>query len=197
MAGDRGNSIAEKTEKDGAYLTHMNMASEASSAHIRQGNMTDAPPEKILRQAAYERRMDARLAKEWSRDVELTMDVSAQADMTSKVVIGGVQLVCRVPLAVHMYREHFLKKYHKNRTTIHIDATGSLSKQMGSKRPYLYVIVADGGAVTGDVSYPLSHMLSESHTVPTVSNWLSRLSHHYQVVNNVPFIPPRVVIDHS
>ena len=60
MAGDRRNSIAGKTEKDGAYLTHMNMASEASSAHIRQGNMTDAPPVKILRQAAYERRMGAR-----------------------------------------------------------------------------------------------------------------------------------------
>ena len=69
-------------------------------------------------------------------------------------------------------------------------------KQVGSKRPYLYVLVADG-LRRDETSYPLAHVLAESHTVPTLAHFLAQLARDYKTVTKSPFVPPRVVMDLS
>ena len=64
---------------------------------------------------------------------------------------------------------------------------------MGGKRPFLYAVVADspGG------SYPVAYMLSEDHTVPTITHFLAHLSRSCKMVTGEPIAPPRVVCDNS
>ena len=50
---------------------------------------------------------------------------------------------------------------------------------------------------TGDNSYPLAHLLAESHTVPTLAHFLSQLGRDYKIVTKSAFSPPRVVMDFS
>ena len=69
-------------------------------------------------------------------------------------------------------------------------------KQVGAKRPYLYVLVAEG-LRRDETSYPLSHVLAESHTVPTLAHFLAQLARDYKTVTKSPFVPPRVVMDLS
>ncbi|KAF0304754.1 hypothetical protein FJT64_023515 [Amphibalanus amphitrite] len=172
------------------------MASSAPAEQLKDGNITEAPPAHVLRQAAYERRVAERYSQDWAEDLTCRMEDSVAADATSKVLKGSIHFLGKVPLIVHMYKEHFIRRYHQHRTVLHIDATGSLTKQIGSKRPFLYVIVAEGER-QDSTSYPLAHMLSESHTVPTLEHFLSQLSRDYKEVTQQPLAPPRVVMDFS
>ena len=139
----------------------------------------------MLRQAAYERRVAERYSQDWAEDLTCRMEDSVAADATNKVLKRSINFIGKVPLIVHMYKEHFIRRYHQHRTVLHIDATGSLTKQIGSKRPFLYVIVAEGER-QDSTSYPLVHMLSESHTVPTLEHFLSQLSRDYKEVTQQP-----------
>ncbi|KAF0288512.1 Fatty acid oxidation complex subunit alpha [Amphibalanus amphitrite] len=172
------------------------MLQQTPDAHLLDGNVTQAPPAAVLRQAAYERRATERYSADWSEDVASTMDVSRSEDGTSKILKGGVQLIGKVPLVVHLYREHFLRKYHRAPTPLHLDATGSVTRQVGEKQPFLYALIAESPEAETR-SYPLAHLLAESHTVPTVAHFLSQLAHGYWLVTRATLEPPRIVTDFS
>ena len=95
-----------------------------------------------------------------------------------------------------MYREHFLKKYQQARTPLHLDATGSVTGQIGEKRPYLYALIAEGQEPDKG-SYPLAHLLAESPTVPTIGHFLFRLAQSLSLVTRASLTLPRVVTDFS
>ena len=65
------------------------MMQQTPDAHLLDGNVTQAPPAAVLRQAAYKRRATERHSAGWSEDV----DVSQFEDGSSKVQKGGVQLI--------------------------------------------------------------------------------------------------------
>ena len=60
--------------------------------------------------------------------------------------LGSPRLTCT------KNRDHFLRKYIKHETSLHIDATGAVTNQIGAKRLSLYAVVAEGE--TCDSSYP-------------------------------------------
>ena len=182
LAGTRRFHLAGDVQQRGPYLVRQELISAAPSDQLADGNITEAPPAKILRQAAYERRLAERYSADWAEDIASTMDVSRSEDTTSTVIFGGIHLIGKCPLVVHMYREHFLRKFSASPSTLHIDATGSITKQVGAKRPYMYAVIAEceGG------SYPLAHLLAESHTVPTIAHFLAQLSRDCKLVTKAP-----------
>ena len=93
-----------------------------------------------------------------------TMEVSRIEDGLSKTLKGSVQLIGKVPLVIHLYREYFLRKYHLSPTPLHLDATGSVTRQVGEKEPYLYALIAEGQDPDNGSS-PLAHLLAESHVL--------------------------------
>ena len=56
---------------------------------------------------------------------------------------------------------------------------------------YALIAESEGG------SFPLAHLVAETHTVPTLIHFPAQLSRHYKLVTKVPFSPPRVVMDLS
>ncbi|XP_043200772.1 uncharacterized protein LOC122394108 isoform X1 [Amphibalanus amphitrite] len=171
------------------------MLMQAPDCELADGNITEAPPRHILRQAAHERRVAERHSTNWTEDLAATMAISRAEDLTSKVVKGGIHLIGRAPVVVHLYREHFFRRYHLAPRTLHLDATGSVTRQVGEKRPYLYALIAESPDT--DRSFPLAHLLAESHNVPTIAHFLAQVAHGYKLVTRVPLTPPRVVTDFS
>ena len=79
LSGERRRATAVLVERQGAYLTRQQMLQQAPDAYLSDGNITQAPPAAVLRQAAYERRASERYSTDWSDDgwsrpVSRTMD---------------------------------------------------------------------------------------------------------------------------
>ena len=194
LAGKRRRSAAKLVNVRGAYSARGAMLDKAPERELRDGNLTKAPPSQVLRQAAYEMRKSERHSHYWCEDIHVTKNISREEDLTSKKVPGGVHLVGRDPLAVHMYREHFFTKFAAQPSTIHIDATGGVTKKMGNKRPLLYAVLAKEGDKT---SYPMGLMLSESHSSPTISHFLGMMARDFKIATGLQFKPKRIVSDFS
>ena len=195
LAGARRAEVAEEVSKQGAFIVHQDMVRDTPADQLLDGNITEAPPRHVTRQAAYERRKSERYSSHWSEDLLCRMEDSAAADTASSILPGDIHLIGMSPLTVHLYREHFLRKYSGSKTVLHIDATGAVTKQIGAKRPFLYALVAEGEP--GETSYPLAHLLAESHSVPTLSHFLTQLARDFKIVTKTNFTPPRVVMDYS
>ena len=112
LRGERRARVAQEVEKQGPYLVRQEMAKNAPHDQLADGNLTEAPPTHVTSQAAYESRKAERFSADWAEDLQRRMEDSAAADTESKALLGGIHLTGRVPLIVHMYREHFFKKYH-------------------------------------------------------------------------------------
>ena len=122
--------------------------------------------------------------------------VSQAMDASSKALKGDIHFIAGTPLVVHIYREFFLRKYHGSQNTLHIDSTGSVTKKLGNTEPFYYAVVAGDG---DEKSYPVGHMLSERHNVPTIAHFLMQMAYDYKTANGVSasMHPPRVVTDCS
>ena len=194
LTGSDRDVLGEEADRHGAYETRGRLLETAPERELRDGNITKAPPASVLRRAACESRAKKRFAKSWSTDIAIRMQVSKDEDCHSSKLPGSIHLLCMVPLTIHMYREHFMKKYAKVHSAIHVDATGTVTKKVGEKRPLFYAVVAENDSGT---SFPIGYMLSESHTAPTIGHFLSQLSRDYKVVTGSKFTPPRIVTDFS
>ena len=75
----------------------------------------------------------------------------------------------------------------------HVTRGLTLSRRILGKRPYMYAVIAE----SEDGSYPLAHLLAESHTVPTIMHILTQLRRDFKLVTKIPFSPPRIVTDFS
>ena len=86
---------------------HMTLP-QAPDCEPADGNITEARPRHVLRQASYESRATERYSTNWTEDLAATMAISRAEDVTSKVLKGGIHLIGKTPLIVHLYREHSL-----------------------------------------------------------------------------------------
>ena len=122
------------------------------------------------------------------------MKASQAEDTTSTVISGGIHLIGKSPIVVHVYREHFLRNFVQ-RIPIH-PALGRYRISHGTslgKRPYTYAVIAEN---EGDIC-SLAHLLAKSHTVPTIAHFLAQLSRDCKLVTKAPLSPPRMVTDYS
>ena len=172
------------------------MIRNAPEEELRSGNITEAPPSHILRQALSQRRKEERFSTEMTDDLMSLMEFVRATDTMNNKLPGAIHHLGKYPFVVHVYVEQLLRKYDSERTTLHLDATGSVTSQVGGKRPFLYAVVV-GPTAGPSSSYPLAHMLSEDHTIPTIVHFLSQLCRSHKIITNKPLKPPRVGTDLS
>ena len=152
------------------------------------------PSYDVLRKAAAEDRARARYYPCVIEDLNLIKRVSKRLDSSERLQCD-IHLLSDSPLMVHMYNEHFLRKYGEKPTTLHLDATGSVTKTVGTTHPYFYSLVAEDV----DGAYPVGHMLAEMHTVPAITFFLQQIAHDLKIATygTRKMTPPRVVTDYS
>jgi hypothetical protein len=161
------------------YATLGNMRQDVLDA----GNLTECQTPSVLRKISSEAHKAEDLHRDGLIDVMITQQVLADIDIESHTVKGYIQQISVVPFTVTMYSEAQLcllgKLQKKGRVNVHIDATGSVCAKMKSivsdKRMLYYAaVVADE---KGSPPVPITGMVSNSHDVPTITNWLMRTIH--------------------
>ena len=110
----------------------------------------------------------------------------------------SLQTISVEPLTIVMFSESQLLLAKEvleqsSKYTVHLDATGSVVKNLGSNRTYLYSIVLPT-PMTGEPPLPLLEWLSDSHNTGSISSVL--FSWWLQARNFIP-PPAAIVIDFS
>ena len=190
-------TAARRTDLVGPYRAHQEQILTAPEAELRDGNVTEAPSVHVLRQAAAEKRARSRYSPRVVEDIGLMMRISQRLDAQSRYLKGDIHFNADTPFVVHVYRESTMNRYRASPTTVHFDSTGSVTRKVGTREPCYYALVA--GGTEESWSYPVAHMLSERHNVPTIAHFLLQLAYDYRVANGgtATLQPPRVVTDCS
>ena len=110
------------------------------------------------------------------------MRISQDLDDKSKHLKGDIHFIADAPLLIHIYREETFQRYRTNMTALHLDSTGSITKKVGKTEPYYYALVAEGTGTAGQ-SFPLAHMISERHNVPTIAHFLMQVRSDFRLAN--------------
>ena len=194
LSGAERARVARKVTATGPYHHRNELLVGASEERLKDGNTTTVPSYDVLRKAAAEDRARARYYPCVIEDLNLIKRVSKRLDSSERLQCD-IHLLSDSPLMVHMYNEHFLRKYGEKPTTLHLDATGSVTKTVGTTHPYFYSLVAEDV----DGAYPVGHMLAEMHTVPAITFFLQQIAHDLKIATygTRKMTPPRVVTDYS
>ena len=83
-------------------------------------------------------------------------------------------------------------------TTLYLDTTGSITRKVGNTESFNYALVADGMEFKAK-SFPVVHMLSERHDVPTITHVLIQACSEFRraVGGTAELHPPRFITDCS
>ena len=195
LSGEERTHVSNKVKTTGPHLVRNSMLVDADEQHLTDGNTSAVPSADVLRKAAAEARAKERYSLRTIEDLNIIKRMSSSLDTSSVNLKGDVHLLSDSPLMVHIYSEHFLKRYAKYPNTLHVDATGAVTKPVGDNRPYFYTIMTEDE----HGSYPLGHMLAELHTVPAITFFLMQLEHGFKAATKTVsgMQPPRVVTDMS
>ena len=116
------------------------------------------------------------------------------AQVNSDGVIKGIlQKVQLRPFCVVSYLEASIRLYDalvaNPNTVLSWDATGGVIKNNQSSKRILYyeLTLAHPGVVNEDTLIPLTYMLSESHSLFTVVQWLTLFKESYKKVSSFDF----------
>ena len=195
LTGLRRQKAAERTMNIGAYNVRRDFLNSASEEVLREGDFSGVPSVEVLRKASCEEARKSRFSPDLHVDIGTTALASAACDSTSEKLKGAIHGHSYDPFYVHIYVEAMLRKYKKQPTALHIDATGSIVRNVNGRKVFCYAVVAAG--TTEHSSYPLAIMLSKSHTTATITYFLMRLFEAFKQVFNAPVFPPAVVTDFS
>lgn len=156
---------------------------------INAGNLTECQTPAVLRKINSEARKAEDLHRECLIDIMVTQQVLADVDVDSHTILGYIQHISVLPLMITMYRETQLrllvKLQKKGRVILHIDATGSVCaklKSLASDKRILYyaAVVAN---TKGSPPLPITEMVSNSHDIPSITNWLMRTIHSITAIH--------------
>lgn len=151
---------------------------------ILAGNLTRSLNRDILKVISSEVKKAASLHDNVLLEMHLTQRIMKECDTSYRHLPGYIQNFQVDPFSCHMYTEkgisilvtHMRKK---SPVTLYLDATGSVvSKIPEQKKRVLYYALVLAGQGHGTPPLPISEMLSNDHTVPSVSFWLMQFVHN-------------------
>ena len=111
LAGGRRVAAADRAQLLGPYRARQEMVQAAAVEQPRDGNITEAPPDYILRQALHERRKAERYEPDVSAVLTSVIDLARAMDTVNTKLNGGIHHIGKAPLCVHNFTEHALRRY--------------------------------------------------------------------------------------
>lgn len=151
---------------------------------IMAGNVTRSLNRDILKVISSEVKKAASLHDNVLLEMHLTQKIMKECDTSYRHLPGYIQNYQVDPFSCHMYTEkgisilvtHMRKK---SPVTLYLDATGSVvSKIPEQKKRVLYYALVLAGQGHCTPPLPIAEMLSNDHTVPSVSFWLMQFVHN-------------------
>ena len=131
------------------------------------------PNSKKLQQIAVEGRQEGRL------DKDAIMSLLQQEKDMSKEHGGFIQKICISPFYVLYWNINSLQYYHdfSKSQILFWDATGSLIKTGKNEKSFLYYELAIKNLNEKQAAIPLTAMVSNSHSLPTILDWIRNFIH--------------------
>ena len=162
-----------------AYKERVKRMANLREGAVAAGNRSVAGKNfQLFRQIAYE----GRIKKIYDTD-EITRLImfSEEKYLQNKDKENKTKIqVSILPTCVMIWNTASMKLFHNivQHDIVYWDATGKIVRSTLTKKNLFYYELTARHPVDGCVSVPLSIMLSDSHTVPDVENWLRRFRHY-------------------
>ena len=202
IAGEERSILKEKL-KDGpkAFKERIKRMSQLSGEAIASGNRNSVGKDtQVFRQIAYEARTQGRFDKnemdsllkfatslaldkagksateEDSRNVHKR---SLEDDNVGKTITNANIHISLSPLVVTYWNEASVRLFHDlcKHDIIYWDATGKMIHSAYAKKKLLYYEMTARHPKKGSISAPLSVMVSDNHSLPTIEHWLHTFRH--------------------
>lgn len=169
-----------KTVRKGVSHRYYQLLSRTPEQEIIAGNLTRSLNRDILKAIGYEVRKAATVHDNVLLEILLTQKIMRECDTQFYHLPGYIQVFQVDPFSTHLYTEkgigimvaHLRKK---SPLTLHLDATRSVvSKIPEQNKRVLYYALVLAGQGRGSPPLPVAEMLTNDHTVPSISFWLVR-----------------------
>ena len=176
---------------------------DADEKAILAGNYSGVGNKGVIQQMSAEMKSSEKFHYNMITELEILRDAFVSEDDSSKEVIGLIQYLSVYPFTVHLYSEEqililceILKKDPEK--CLYFDATGSVVCKVPSqsKDVYYYPLLVKGNK-QGDPPLAIAEMISNSHTIIDIYNFLSRIYRHCCILKPSVLPPTRVEVDFS
>lgn len=181
----RRGKIAQKIQ-GGLSNTFYRLLRKTPREEIRAGNLTRCLNREILKTISYEVRKTLRQHDNSVLEVLLTQKIIRECDTAFINFPGYIQHFLADPFATHMYSDTGVgiligHMRRKKPVKLYLDATGSVvSKIPDQQKRVLYYALVLPGHSPGAPPLPVAELLTNNHTVPSISYWLLQFLHQIQ-----------------
>ncbi|KAK0149790.1 hypothetical protein N1851_009446 [Merluccius polli] len=184
-----------KKSKGGLSNAFYKLLSQTPHEEIRAGNLTRCLNRGILNAISCDVRKTLTFHDNVVLEVLLTQKIMRECDTAFVNFSGYIQHFQADPFATHMYNETgvgiLVAHMRKKPVKLYLDATGSVvSKIPDQKKRVLYYALVLAGHGRGAPPLPVAEMLTNNHTVPSISHWLLQFLHTRDSRSVVRELPP-------
>ena len=186
VRGKERQKMASEVKEEGISNFYFKRIGQMPTNVFKAGNRTECQTPDVLSKISSDARKAEELHREVLIDIQITQSLLASEDEESSKIKGYIQGISILPFFVHLHQENQLRLFRKcrgqkqQRLTLYVDATGSTCSKIKNipdedKRILYYAAIIAGRQ--GLPPLPITEMISNSHDIPTIANWLSRLNH--------------------
>ncbi|CAF4236470.1 unnamed protein product, partial [Adineta steineri] len=204
VKGDKRAQMAKTAKEQGILATYEKNLLNANNELLKCNNYTEVPTTQVITTAVKQQSDEMCLDKNIFVELEMMLFSMRESDKDSHLQNKGFIQVFQIwPFQVIFYTEAQLLQYIEycsstRESCIHIDATGSVVKQIPNQRkPYLYLICFKDGKGACNL-LPLAGALLVDHSAASIENWLNIVRRGISAIKNGRFTRPScIVIDFS
>ncbi|CAF4099576.1 unnamed protein product, partial [Adineta steineri] len=204
VKGDKRAQMAKIAKEQGILATYEKNLLNANNELLKCNNYTEVPTTHVITTAVKQQSDEMCLDKNIFVELEMMLFSMRESDKDSHLQNKGFIQVFQIwPFQVIFYTEAQLLQYIEyclstRESCIHIDATGSVVKQIPNQRkPYLYLICFKDGKGACNL-LPLAGALLVDHSAASIENWLNIVRRGVSAIKNGRFTRPScIVIDFS
>ena len=181
----------EKFKNGGSVYRIYQEEMQKRNIHEKKGNNYDrvGKSRQTLRKIKSEATCALLLAPDVDNGVSKLYEKFKNEVNVDGTVKGAIQLVSKHPAKVIVFTEASIRLFdrliNQKNVTISWDATGSVIMEKNNSPKYLYyeLTMTLPGIVSDDGLIPISSMISSSHSLIDIINWLEIFKFHYSQVD--------------
>lgn len=167
--------LKESFKNGGKPLKHFLEAFEKKDTdQIISGNCDNVGKDAhVFRQISSESRQIGRMDKDLIQSLLTIMRTSKENGF------GFIQQLSVKPFTVQYWSEEGLRLYHSlaEKNIVFWDATGSVVRKSDDGKRFLYYELALRHPVKGKMGIPVSSMVTDDQSLPSILNWIARFRH--------------------
>ena len=205
ISGNVRQIVGQKVRSDGVGNVFYKALENISQQAYLSGNRDDVGTKNALKQISSEVNRAERLHQDILLEIFIARDIYIEDDLHvgSKVIKGYIQNVSVFPFTCHLYTERqlqiLLHSIAAGTSDLYFDATGYVIGKIpfpADKSVFYYSLVLNSQE-KGLPSIPVAEMISNSHTMADIANFLHRVQRSLRALKPSVRYPRKIEVDFS